>query len=135
MIRNGTLALVLFVSSCAALRGSDESQIGTEVAIPVHLQDGDEYQRSAPQLVEFGRKLFTARWTIQEGAGRPRTKGTGMPLADEQSPLVFPRNFNRISGTRYEFVQRMPQFARYRRWRRHRCKRVCSRPAFRFRNL
>jgi hypothetical protein len=98
MIRNGTLALVLFVSSCAALRGSDDSQIGTEVAIPVHLQNGDEYQRSAPQLVEFGRKLFTARWTIQECAGRPRTKGTGMPLADEQSPLVFPRNFNRISG-------------------------------------
>jgi hypothetical protein len=80
------------------LRGSDDSQIGTEVAIPAHLQDGDEYQRSSVQLVEFGRKLFMARWTVQEGAGRPRTKGTGTPIADEQSPLVFPRNFNRISG-------------------------------------
>ena len=99
MSRNGRLALVVFILSCASLlRGSDDPQIGTEVAIPAHLQDGEEYQRSIRQLVDFGRKLFMARWTIQEGAGRPKTKGTGAPLTDEQSPLVFPRNFNRISG-------------------------------------
>ncbi len=39
-----------------------------------------------------------ARWTSQEGAGRPLTKGTGNPLSDPLAPLVFPRNFNRISG-------------------------------------
>jgi len=68
------------------------------VAIPRHLQDGEEYQLTIPQLVTFGEKLFTAKWTIQEGAGRPLTKGTGAPLSDPSDPLIFPRNFNRISG-------------------------------------
>lgn len=72
--------------------------IGREVAIPRHLQDGEEYQLTIPQLVTFGEKLFTAKWTIQEGAGRPLTKGTGAPLSDLSDPLIFPRNFNRFSG-------------------------------------
>jgi hypothetical protein len=78
----------------------DGVQIGKEVAIPRHLQDGEEYQFTIPQLVAFGEKLFTAKWTIQEGQGRPNTKGTGPapPLSDPSEPLVFPRNFNRISG-------------------------------------
>jgi len=78
----------------------DRSQIGKEVAIPRHLQDGEEYQITIPQLVAFGEKLFTAKWTIQEGQGRPNTKGTGPapPLSSPSEPLVFPRNFNRISG-------------------------------------
>jgi len=74
------------------------TSIGQEVAIPVHLQDGQEYEISVQQLIAFGRKLFTAMWTIQEGAGRPMSKGTGAPLSDPQDPLIFPRNFNRISG-------------------------------------
>jgi len=76
------------------------SQIGREIAIPRHLQDGEEYQLSIPQLVAFGEKLFTARWTIQEGAGRPLSKGTanGARLSDPSTPLVFPFNFNRLSG-------------------------------------
>jgi hypothetical protein len=76
------------------------SQIGREVAIPRHLQDGEEYQITIPQLIAFGEKLFTAKWTIQEGQGRPNTKGTGPapPLSNPSEPLVFPRNFNRISG-------------------------------------
>jgi Di-haem oxidoreductase, putative peroxidase len=78
----------------------DSSQIGKEVAIPRHLQDGEEYQLSISQLIAFGEKLFTAKWTIQEGQGRPNTKGTGPapPLSNPSEPLVFPRNFNRISG-------------------------------------
>jgi len=72
--------------------------IGREVAVPVHLQDGQEYELSIPQLIAFGEKLFTARWTSQEGAGRPLTKGTGAPLSDPSDPLVFPRNTNRLSG-------------------------------------
>ena len=74
------------------------SMIGREVAIPRHLQDGDEYQLTIPQLIAFGEKLFTAKWTIQEGAGRPQSKGTGAPLSDLSDPLIFPRNFNRVSG-------------------------------------
>lgn len=83
---------------CGMLTALDSSQIGREVAIPVHLQDGEEYDLSTHELIEFGKKLFTARWTSQEGAGRPLTKGTDNPLSDPLAPLVFPRNFNRISG-------------------------------------
>lgn len=46
----------------------------------------------------ISEEAILARWTVEEGAGRPKSKGTGLPLADEQDPLVFPRNFNRISG-------------------------------------
>jgi hypothetical protein len=71
---------------------------GQEVAIPVHLQDGQEFNLSIPNLIQYGQTLFTARWTIQEGQGRPMTKGTGAPISDASMPLVFPRNFNRISA-------------------------------------
>jgi Di-haem oxidoreductase, putative peroxidase len=77
---------------------AQESQIGQEKAVPVHLQDGQEFELSLRKLIAYGEKLFTARFTIQDGLGRPLTKGTGAPLADPSSPLVFPRNFNRISS-------------------------------------
>src|SRR6202171_3858939 len=88
------------VSVCYAFALTASAQICREVAIPRHLQDGEEYQITIPQLIAFGEKLFTAKWTIQEGQGRPNTKGTGPapPLSDPSEPLVFPRNFNRISG-------------------------------------
>jgi hypothetical protein len=92
------VSVVSAVMFSGILFGFDSSQIGREVAVPVHLRNGEEFQTPVRQLVDFGRKLFTARWTSQEGAGRPLTKGTGAPLSDPQSPLVFPRNFNRISG-------------------------------------
>ena len=85
-----------FSASAALLLHAAE--IGQEVAIPRHLQDGEEFQISLEQLLEHGRNLFTASWTIQEGGGRPLAKGTGAPLKDPTSPLLFPRNFNRISG-------------------------------------
>ena len=74
------------------------SLIGKEVAVPVHLQDGQEFEMSVPDLISFGQTLFQARWTSQEGQGRPLTKGTGNPLSDPASPLVFPTNFDRLSG-------------------------------------
>jgi hypothetical protein len=89
----GFLAVVIVVQAAGPGK-----KIGQEVAIPVHLQDGQEFGLSPRELIEYGRKLFTAMWTSQEGAGRPLTKGTGAPLSDPNSPLVFPRNFNRISG-------------------------------------
>jgi hypothetical protein len=53
---------------------------------------------SLRDLLEHGRRLFTAVWTIQEGGGRPLTKGTGNPLSDpfsDSNPggerLEFPR--------------------------------------------
>jgi hypothetical protein len=74
------------------------AQIGREVSVPRHLVNGEEYRLPLQEVLEHGRRLFVANWTIQEGAGRPLVKGTGRELADPGRPLVFPRNFNRISG-------------------------------------
>src|SRR5215470_5278265 len=82
----------------AASAQSPSSQVGREVAIPVQLQDGEEFNLPVTQLIQFGGKLFNAKFTAQEGAGRPRSKGTGAPISDPSSPLVFPRNFDRISS-------------------------------------
>ena len=74
------------------------AEIGREVSMSVRLQDGDEFHMSPGEMIEHGKELFQASWTIQEGGGRPMTKGTGAPLTDSSSPLDFPRNFNRISA-------------------------------------
>ncbi|MGH9734950.1 MAG: hypothetical protein ACRD8A_10220 [Candidatus Acidiferrales bacterium] len=73
-------------------------QIGHEKGVPVHLRDGEEQQMPLRKLIAFGESLFVARFTSEDGLGRPQTKGTGEPLSDPSSPLVFPRNSNRISG-------------------------------------
>jgi len=91
-------ALFPFVTVITALGQSPSSQVGREVAIPIHLQDGEEFTTPKLQLIEFGAQLFNAKFTIQEGAGRPLSKGTGAPVSDPTSPLVFPRNFDRISS-------------------------------------
>ena len=90
------VCLVLALSQMGvSARAAD---IGQEVAVPKHLQDGEEYTSSLRDLVKQGETLFKAVWTIQEGGGRPLTKGTGAPLSDPASPLEFPRNFNRVSA-------------------------------------
>jgi hypothetical protein len=88
----------LFVLTASLLTARLLAQIGSEVAIPVHLQDDQELTMPVRSLIQFGKRLFNAMWTVQEGAGRPQTKGTGSPLSDPGTPLVFPRNFNRLSG-------------------------------------
>src|SRR5690606_9461482 len=57
-----------------------------------------EFLLSTHDLIDHGRLVFDAMWTDQEGGGRPLTKGNGQPLADAGSPLLFPRNFNRVSA-------------------------------------
>jgi hypothetical protein len=74
------------------------TEIGKEVSVRNHLQDGDEFNMKVRKLIGHGKLLFGANWTNQEDGGRPFTKGTGSPLTDSSSPLVFPRNFNRISA-------------------------------------
>jgi hypothetical protein len=91
--------LVVTLVVCAA--GStllSQSSIGREVAVPNHLADGQEFSIPLKDLIAHGQKLFSAVWTIEEGGGRPLTKGTGNPLSNSLSPLLFPRNFNRISA-------------------------------------
>jgi hypothetical protein len=98
-----TAAIILSIT-IAAQAGSPKPasgsppDLGREVAVPQHLADGDEYRISLPDLIAHGKSLFSAVWTIQEGGGRPLSKGTGAPLTDMGSPLVFPRSFNRVSG-------------------------------------
>ena len=57
------LALGIALPLCYA----QSSQVGREVAIPEHLQNGQEFQASLTTLLDFGKQLFTANWTIQEG--------------------------------------------------------------------
>ncbi|HET8923193.1 MAG TPA: di-heme oxidoredictase family protein [Candidatus Acidoferrum sp.] len=92
------LAVVSCLIAVAASGQSPSSQVGREVAIPVHLQDGEEFTIPIRHLIEYGSRLFDAKFTIQEGAGRPKSKGTGAPISDPTSPLVFPRNFDRLSS-------------------------------------
>lgn len=89
--------LVALVAVAWTQRGT-LGQIGVEVSVPVHLQDGQEFAIDVPTLAAFGKTLFRAMWTTQEGGGRPMTKGNGAPLSNPASPLVFPQNFNRISS-------------------------------------
>src|SRR5215475_14018386 len=74
------------------------AQIGSEKALQRHLKDGDEFQLPLTSLLQHGEDLFRAVWTLQDGGGRPSSKGTGAGLSDPNSRLVFPRNFNRISA-------------------------------------
>src|SRR5438270_6145945 len=96
MYRTFSVSFLFFAGALCAQVGV--SNIGREVAIERHLQDGEEFQLAIPDLVAYGKKLFLANWTVQDGGGRPLSKGTGDPLSDPNSPLVFPRNFNRISS-------------------------------------
>jgi len=99
------LCLLLGIISGVILLRSSRAQerqsgVGREVAIPRHLENGEEFEISIPQLIAYGKELFRARWTSQEGAGRPATKGmpNGPGLSQTSKPLNFPFNFNRLSG-------------------------------------
>ena len=74
------------------------AQVGKEVSSYERLEDGEEFTVSTRELLRRGEAAFSAQWTSQEGGGRPLTKGTGSRVSDPSDPLVFPRNFNRISA-------------------------------------
>jgi hypothetical protein len=99
------LALLALAGAASVARADDLSstsesapELGREVAVTKRLLDGQEFEISLKKLLAAGETLFNANWTIQEGAGRPNTKGNGNPLADPSRPLLFPHNFNRISA-------------------------------------
>lgn len=89
---------ILSLSALALCAAVSAQQIGREVSVPNHLNDGEEYLVGTRALLAHGQRLFEAMWTNQEGGGRPLTKGNGAPVSDPTSPLVFPRAFNRISA-------------------------------------
>jgi hypothetical protein len=101
LIRRTRLRLAVlssFAIAIAAWAQERGSQLGTEIAIPNHLEDGEEFTTPLGRLIRHGAQLFSAKFTVQEGAGRPLSKGTGAPISDPSSPLVFPRNFDRLSS-------------------------------------
>jgi hypothetical protein len=62
---------VLCAQSATDVQPDPNVAVAVEVAIPNHLQDGQELQMPTRKLIKFGEKLFTAVWTIQEGADGP----------------------------------------------------------------
>src|SRR5215471_14143521 len=83
--------LAFALALTAAAQSRPASRIGQEVSIPRHLADDEEFSLPIKDLVEYGKKLFMANWTEEEGAGRPLTKGTGTALSDPSHPLVESR--------------------------------------------
>lgn len=73
-----------FAIVIAAFGQGSNSQIGREVAIPIHLQDGEEFTIPTAELIQFGAKLFNAKFTIQEGAGRPHLRSQFAPSISEK---------------------------------------------------
>ncbi len=94
--RGLALAATLLIASWAAF--TESGLIGREMAVTRHLQDGEEYRMPLSALLDHGQRLFSAKWTVQDGGGRPETNGIGEALTDPSRPLLFPRNFNRVSG-------------------------------------
>jgi hypothetical protein len=78
--------------------GAATAEIGQETSFVRSLEDGEEFVISIQELNRHGKILFDAKFTPQEGGGRPMTTGVGSPLRNPDNPLVFPRNFNRISA-------------------------------------
>ena len=58
------LCAPLFLICIAASAQAQDSvpQVGREVAIPFHLQDGDEFTTSIHRLIQYGEKLFNAKF-------------------------------------------------------------------------
>src|SRR5882762_6122199 len=89
---------LLALSTSAQTPVPHKAYLGREMSVEKHLRDDDEFSLSLKELLGFGKKLFMANWTEEEGAGRPETKGTGAGLSDRSQPLVGTRAFNRVSG-------------------------------------
>jgi hypothetical protein len=113
----GFIAALLFLPALAVAQDS-ASAIGREVAIPAHLEDGDEFNISLRRLIQYGAQLFNAKFTIQEGAGRPLSKGTGAPPFGSKLSLAVPSEFRSHLFARSKLLCRLSQCARVRRgWR------------------
>jgi hypothetical protein len=89
---------LVFIAIAAMSPVLASGPIGSEKAIEKHLADGEEFQIGLDALLRHGEALFSAMWTVQDGAGCPLSKGAGAPLSNPAAPLTFPRNFNRISA-------------------------------------
>ena len=68
------LAILSLLGVCFLAAYSEAPrEIGSEKAIPRHLQDGEECEMPMEALIRYGKQLFEARFTVQDGFGRPLT--------------------------------------------------------------
>src|SRR5215831_2527245 len=51
------------------LAPAQTNQIGREVAIQQHLRNGQEFETSLSTLLNLGKQIFAANWTVQDGQG------------------------------------------------------------------
>jgi len=77
---------------------ADIRDIGGERSGYQRLEEGEEFTITTREMIRRGQLAFVAEWTPAEGGGRPFSTGTGTPIADSADPLIFPRNFNRVSA-------------------------------------
>src|SRR5262245_16158054 len=96
--RSTRLLMFVWAGSMCVSALAQSTRLGVEVSVPRHLKDDEEFSIPIKELVEYGKKLFMANWTEQEGAGRPQTKGNGAALSDPSQPLTGLRSFNRLSA-------------------------------------
>lgn len=92
------LAVVVPAIAVSGFQTVLAEEIGQEVSSYERLENGEEYTTPIRELIRRGAAAFSAEWTPSEGGGRPLTKGTGGPISDAADPLVFPRNFHRVSA-------------------------------------
>ena len=92
------VAALVWVVMLSCKEGQDEVVIGQETSSYERLEDGQEFAIPLKELLKRGKNLIQAQFTPIEGAGRPLSTGGGKPIADPTPPLVFPRQFNRVSA-------------------------------------
>src|SRR5579884_4117073 len=71
------IAMILVAVCGQAATAKLGHSLGRELSVEKHLQDDEEFTLTVRDLLEYGRQLFVASWTEQDGGGRPLTKGNG----------------------------------------------------------
>lgn len=71
------------------------NEIGSERAIPFHLTNESLQTFSIEQLTAHGQLLFEAKFTTEDGVGRPMATSSEVPVKQSR---VFPQAFVRTSG-------------------------------------
>src|SRR5882672_4196479 len=95
MITTASIALVVALATTG--RDAAAQPLGDERALPFHLaqRDLERGKFTAEQLVDVGRYLFAAKFTLLDGAGRPGSTGAALPT---RRPTINAKPFLRTSG-------------------------------------
>lgn len=88
-----SLVVPMLVCAARGTFGDDSTGVADEAAIPGHVQQGDidEGRWTISNLVEAGRRLFVARFTSLDGAGRPMSTGRNEPQGRASTPRAYDR--------------------------------------------